>query len=203
MHTNSPAQHPQPAPILLVYASHFGQAQHISLVVAEQLRQHGLRTHCMALPANQTVTAIPGHWRAVLWIASVRYGRFAKSLSPMIQAQQKAAPHTPWGFASVSLTARKPDKRSPQSHRNTQQLLTPLQAAGLLPQWAAVFPGALRYPRYAWLDKQMIRLIMHITGGVTDTRCDIEYTDWDAVRAWADQIAASLQTDSQAPLQTP
>lgn len=182
-------------PVLLVYASHFGQAKQITLTIAEQLRQQGIAAHCMALPSGQAVQAIAGHWRAVLWIASVRYGRFAKSLAPFIQVQQAAAAQTPWGFASVSLTARKPEKRSPEAHRNTQQFLAHLQQQGLQPQWAAVFPGALRYPRYDWLDKYMIGLIMRITGGVTDTRLEVEYTDWDAVRAWASQIAATLQAD--------
>lgn len=182
-------------PILLVYASHFGQAKQITLAIAQQLRQQGIATHCMALPSGQAVQAIAGNWRAVLWIASVRYGRFAKSLAPFIQTQQAAAPQTPWGFASVSLTARKPEKRSPGTHHNTQQFLAALQQQGLAPQWAAVFPGALRYPRYGWLDRQMIRLIMRITGGVTDTGLEVEYTDWDAVRAWADTIARTCTAD--------
>jgi menaquinone-dependent protoporphyrinogen oxidase len=33
----------------------------------------------------------------------------------------------------------------------------------------AVFAGALRYPRYRWYDRFMIRLIMKMTGGETDT----------------------------------
>lgn len=188
-------QTPAQPPVLLVYASHFGQAKQITLAIAEQLRLHGVATHCTALPNGQAVQPIAGDWRAVLWVGSVRYGHFAQSLAPFIQAQQAAAPQTPWGFASVSLTARKPEKRSPETHRNTQQFLAALQQQGLAPHWAAVFPGALRYPRYGWLDKQMIRLIMRITGGVTDTSQEVEYTDWDAVRVWADQIAAALQAD--------
>lgn len=181
-------------PILLAYASHFGQAKRIADALAEQLEQHGFATQCSALQADhQPSETIAGPWRAVLVIASVRYGHFAKTVAPFIQAQQAAAPHTPWGFASVSLTARKPEKRSPSSHLNTQKFLHELQSKGLQPEWCAVFAGALRYPLYGWLDKNMIRLIMHITGGVTDTRREVEYTDWDAVQAWADQIATALK----------
>jgi menaquinone-dependent protoporphyrinogen oxidase len=43
---------------------------------------------------------------------------------------------------------------------------------------SAVFAGALRYPRYRWYDRFMIRLIMKMTGGETDTRKEVVYTDW-------------------------
>ena len=41
-----------------------------------------------------------------------------------------------------------------------------------------MFAGALLYPRYKWIDRVMIQLIMKITGGETDTTKEIEYTDW-------------------------
>jgi menaquinone-dependent protoporphyrinogen IX oxidase len=43
-----------------------------------------------------------------------------------------------------------------------------------------VFAGALRYPRYRWYDRFMIRLIMKMTGGETDTSKEVVYTDWQA-----------------------
>jgi menaquinone-dependent protoporphyrinogen oxidase len=44
-----------------------------------------------------------------------------------------------------------------------------------------VFAGALRYPRYRWYDRFMIRLIMKMTGGETDTSKEVVYTDWQQV----------------------
>ena len=37
-----------------------------------------------------------------------------------------------------------------------------------------VFAGALLYPRYKWIDRVMIQLIMKITNGETDTTKEIE-----------------------------
>ena len=53
----------------------------------------------------------------------------------------------------------------------------------------AVFAGALRYPRYRWYDRFMIRLIMKMTGGETDTRKEVVYTDWQQVAHFAREIA--------------
>ncbi|MDI4702909.1 hypothetical protein MJI37_34760, partial [Salmonella enterica subsp. enterica serovar Cerro] len=37
------------------------------------------------------------------------------------------------------------------------------------PDYCAVIAGALRYPRYRWYDRLMIKLIMKMSGGETDT----------------------------------
>ena len=54
---------------------------------------------------------------------------------------------------------------------------------------ACYFAGALRYPRYRWYDRFMIRLIMKMTGGETDTRKEVVYTDWSQVASFAREIA--------------
>jgi menaquinone-dependent protoporphyrinogen oxidase len=54
-----------------------------------------------------------------------------------------------------------------------------------------VFAGALLYSKYGFVDKFMIRLIMKITGGETDTSKDIEYTDWHKVDDFALKIIQS------------
>ncbi len=54
---------------------------------------------------------------------------------------------------------------------------------------SAVFAGALRYPRYRWYDRFMIRLIMKMTGGETDTSKEVVYTDWKQVANFAREVA--------------
>jgi menaquinone-dependent protoporphyrinogen oxidase len=52
--------------------------------------------------------------------------------------------------------------------------------------------GRLDYPRYGWLDQQMIRFIMTLTRGPTDLRTSVEYTAWDVVDDVALRIAELL-----------
>ncbi|MGC9492492.1 flavodoxin domain-containing protein, partial [Vibrio genomosp. F10] len=47
------------------------------------------------------------------------------------------------------------------------------------------FAGALYYPRYKWIDRVMIRFIMKLTGGETDTTKEVEYTNWSKVSIFA------------------
>lgn len=52
-----------------------------------------------------------------------------------------------------------------------------------------MFAGALRYPRYRWYDRFMIRLIMKMTDGETDVSKEVVYTDWQQVGRFAREIA--------------
>jgi menaquinone-dependent protoporphyrinogen oxidase len=52
----------------------------------------------------------------------------------------------------------------------------------------AVFAGALLYSRYAWHERLIIRLIMWITNGPTDTSRDVDFTDWDRVRRFSNSV---------------
>ena len=69
-----------------------------------------------------------------------------------------------------------------------------METSGLRPRIATAVPGMLDYPRYGWFDRMMIRLIMKITGGPTDPKLTVEFTDWDLVDALADEIAALAET---------
>ncbi len=41
------------------------------------------------------------------------------------------------------------------------------------------------HPRYRWYDRFMIKLIMKMSGGETDTRKEVVYTDWEQVANFA------------------
>ncbi len=96
----------------------------------------------------------------------------------------------PSAFLGVCLTARKPEKRTPESNVYVRKFLakTPWQ-----PAMAAAVAGALLYPRYRWYDRWAIRFIMRITGGETDTSKEIVYTDWQQVEGLADDFAEQIK----------
>ena len=84
-----------------------------------------------------------------------------------------------------SLTARKEGKDTPEG---MSMCVSSFQRIKWTPAKVGVFAGALLYPRYKWIDRVMIQLIMKITGGETDTTKEIEYTDWGKVKAFAESL---------------
>ena len=56
----------------------------------------------------------------------------------------------------------------------------------------AVFAGKVDYPNYNVFDKYIIKLIMFITKGPTDTSQSYEFTDWSKVDSFARDIRSNL-----------
>jgi menaquinone-dependent protoporphyrinogen oxidase len=50
--------------------------------------------------------------------------------------------------------------------------------------------GALRYTKYNFFVRWMMKRIVAAAGGDTDTSRDYEYTDWQDLRAFADRFSA-------------
>jgi len=57
------------------------------------------------------------------------------------------------------------------------------------PNNKAVFAGKIDYPKYGFIDKQIIRFIMILTNGPTDTSKSYEFTDWSKVDQFAREIS--------------
>ena len=56
------------------------------------------------------------------------------------------------------------------------------------PKSLAVFAGKIDYPKYNFIDKHMIRFIMWMTKGPTDTKNTYEFTDWSKVDSFAVKV---------------
>jgi menaquinone-dependent protoporphyrinogen oxidase len=119
--------------------------------------------------------------------ASIRYGRHSKSVFEFISSMLPLLEAKPNAFFSVNIVARKPEKNRPETN---PYLLKFLGQVAWRPKELAVFAGKLDYPKYGFLDRQMIRLIMWITNGPTDPATVVEYTDWPSVDGFARRVSA-------------
>jgi menaquinone-dependent protoporphyrinogen oxidase len=116
-----------------------------------------------------------------------------KEAEELLTLYGQVSPAPPLALASVNLTARKPGKDTAEGNAYLRKWIIRRQ---LKPALATAIAGRLDYPRYGWLDRQMIRLIMKMTGGPTDPQAQVEYTSWEAVDRFASAIAdlADAQT---------
>jgi protoporphyrinogen oxidase (EC 1.3.3.4) len=170
--------------VLILFSTRDGQTREIAASLASELKDQALDVDMVNMHRAETIA-----WQdydGVVIGASIRYGRFHSSLDNFVKKHQQALKQLPGAFYSVNLVARKPEKCSPQTNSYTRKFLlnSPWQ-----PDRCAVFAGALRYPRYKWYDRIMIRLIMKMTGGETDTSKEVVYTDWQQVANFAHEIA--------------
>lgn len=182
---------------LILYSSRSGQTEKIARHIASVLDNPGAQSVTRDIIASKVaVTLINLHevtmvdlsqYQCVVIGASIRYGHFHKSLNAFIKKHYQMLNAMPGAFYSVNLTARKAEKRTPQTNIYTRKFL---QSSLWQPDLCDVFAGAVRYPQYTWYQRLMVRLIMTITGGETDTTKEIEYTDWQQVSHFARQISS-------------
>lgn len=199
--TDDPSHDPQridgpPRPPMVFYATRDGQSRRIALRICERLAAHGIGVAPRDLAGAWPVAEELASAAVVVLVAAVRYGRHLPEARRFLACYRALAPAPALALASVNLTARKPGKSS----ANTNPYLRKLVAqTGCRPVAAAAFAGRLDYPRYGWLDRQLIRSIMWLTGGPTDPGACVEYTAWDAVDAFAARVAElhALQTGAR------
>ena len=118
--------------------------------------------------------------------ASIRYGKHKPELYEYISENCDHLIDINASFFSVNVVARKPKKNTPLTNPYVQKFLSISQWH---PSLIGVFAGKIDYPRYGVLDKFMIRLIMWITKGPTDTKNVYEFTNWDDVDSFAKKIS--------------
>jgi len=119
--------------------------------------------------------------------ASIRYGKHQPQVFDFIKRNQATLESKPSAFFSVNVVARKPEKNQPETNPYLQKFLKKISWQ---PENLAVFAGKIDYPRYTFVDRQMIRLIMWMTKGPTDPTTTIEFTDWDKVDEFGRRIVA-------------
>jgi len=169
--------------VLILFSSRDGQTREITAYIMKRLQS---QQECDSINILHAQAIDWTMYDRVLIGASIRYGHFHPKVMKFVKQHQLELRQRPSGFFSVNLTARKPEKCTPQTNAYTRKFLrqSPWQ-----PDCCAVFAGALRYPRYGFFDRMMIQLIMRMTGGETDSTKEVDYTDWDKVGNFADEFA--------------
>lgn len=169
---------------LILYSTREGQTREIATRLGVELKAMGRESDIRNLHGIDDISW--GEYDRVVIGASIHYGHFNRAVNQFIARYQQQLSEIPSAFFSVNLVARKPEKSTPETNPYTHKFL---MNSPWKPGCCAVFAGALRYPRYGWLDKFMIRLIMKMTDGETDTRKEVVYTDWQQVAQFAAEIA--------------
>ncbi len=114
--------------------------------------------------------------------ASIRYGKHSKELYNFIKVNQNILNNKETSFFSVNVVARKQEKNTPDTNPYIKKFLT---ISKWKPKKIAVFAGKVDYPNYGFFDKYIIKFIMFLTNGPTDTSKSYEFTDWSKVEDFA------------------
>ena len=117
--------------------------------------------------------------------ASIRYGKHSNELYRFINLNKNILDQKKGAFFSVNVVARKPEKNTAETNPYINKFL---KISKWRPNKIKVFAGKVDYPNYNFFDKYIIRLIMFITNGPTDTSQSYEFTDWSKVDDFSEEL---------------
>tara|TARA_Y100001935_G_C17028942_1_gene371516 strand:+ start:102 stop:620 length:519 start_codon:yes stop_codon:yes gene_type:complete len=117
--------------------------------------------------------------------ASIRYGKHSAKLYKFIEINKSLLDQKQSIFFSVNVVARKPEKNTPGTNPYIKKFL---KISNWRPNKIGVFAGKVDYPNYNFFDKYVIKFIMFLTNGPTDTSQSFEFTDWSKVDEFAKEL---------------
>ena len=164
---------------LFLYSTTDGHTKRICEYIGNILKQqnHEIKIEPISLELKKL-----SEYDAIILGASIRYGKHQKSVFNFINKHKDLLEIKKSAFFSVNVVARKSEKNSPNTNPYMKKFL---KTSSWQPNKLGVFAGKVDYPSYKFFDKYIIKMIMWITKGPTDTSQSYEFTDWNAVKNFA------------------
>jgi menaquinone-dependent protoporphyrinogen oxidase len=164
---------------LFLYSTTDGHTKRICEYIGNILKQqnHEIKIEPISLELKKL-----SEYDAIILGASIRYGKHQKSIFNFINKHKDLLETKKSAFFSVNVVARKSEKNSPNTNPYMKKFL---KTSNWQPNKLGVFAGKVDYPSYKFFDKYIIKMIMWITKGPTDTSQSYEFTDWKVVENFA------------------
>ena len=170
---------------LIIYSSTDGQTK----IICEKIKNFSKNSESIKLISLEEAHDFNlQSYEDIIIGASIRYGKHNKNLYKFISSNKETLEKKRSAFFSVNVVARKPEKNTPETNPYMKNFL---KISNWKPDKLGVFAGKVNYPNYSFFDKYIIRLIMFITKGPTDTSKSFEFTDWSKVEDFARELNLS------------
>lgn len=164
---------------LIIYSTTDGHTRKIGQRLQQVIAQAGQEAVLVSVRDEAQVDLAT--FDTIVIGASIRYGLYKPAIIDFVVRNRPLLDSKPNAFFSVNIVARKAEKRQPDTNPYMQKFI---KQTAWQPKELAVFAGKLDYPKYRFVDRQLIRLIMLMTKGPTDPNAVIEFTDWQQVEAF-------------------
>lgn len=134
---------------------------------------------------------------AVVLGAPVRVGSHHKKAIRFAQGNRGRLDALPTAFFTVCLSAQGQTDQARAEVAGYEKAI--VEKTGWTPGRCTAFAGAMPYRQFNFLLRFMMKRIVGSQGGPADTSRDHVLTDWEAVDAFADEFADSLEERDTAP----
>lgn len=178
------------ARVLVVYESKYGQTRKIANFIAGVLRDAGNSVDL--LEAHQKEVVGLSKYDGVIVGGAVYASGFPRKLQHWVHAHSEVLNKKPTAFYSVCLGVM---DKNPKVQKEEREIVQGFfrKTAWTPKQWK-IFAGGLKYSKYNWIIKSLMKRIAKKEGADADTTHDYEYTNWNEVTDFTEQFLATLKT---------
>ena len=168
---------------LIIYSSTDGHTKTICERILNYLNN---KTEVKIMSLDEATKFDLSTFNRIIIGASIRYGKHSKKLYKFIKLNKSVLDQKNSIFFSVNVVARKLEKNTPETNPYIKKFL---EISNWRPKKIGVFAGRVDYPNYGFFDKYVIKFIMFLTNGPTDTSQSYEFTDWSKVDEFAKELS--------------
>ena len=168
--------------ILILYSSIDGHTKKICSFISNKLKQNHI-IEMSEINNDQNVKF--DIYDFIIIGASIRYGTYRKSFLKFINENHIELQNSKSAFFSVNIVARKKEKNSINTNPYIKKFF---RLSKWKPNIVEVFAGKLDYPKYNFFNKNIIKFIMWVSNGPTQTDTVVEFTNWNDVKKFANKI---------------
>jgi len=163
--------------LLVIYDTYDGQTEKIANAMTEAARclGHEAEAERVEFMSGHLVTSFLD---AVIIGGPIHAGAHSRPLRDFIKTNETQLRMIPSAFFSVSMSAAGTEDQRDDANRCMNKFL---ESVNFEPLERIILPGALKYQRYGRFKRFLMKRIVGIAGGETDTSQDHEYTNWAEV----------------------
>lgn len=176
--------------VLILYASTHGQTEKIASKLAFSMGLNDLDVSTRDVYEHSGET--PDGYDAVAIAASVHAGHHQREIVNWVHRNIDGLSTRPSAFISVSLTSAESDEAARATSRKYIEDF--IRDTRWQPDHAIPMAGALLYREYNPFTRTLMRLIMKRGNHPTDSSQDYEYTDWDALTRFAEELSVDFKS---------
>jgi menaquinone-dependent protoporphyrinogen oxidase len=182
--------------ILVFYATTDGHTAKIAQRLGEDLREAGATVHVADAGVGH-VDPQPRDYDAVIVAASLHFGEYQSAIDRWVRRRHQELTAMPTAFLSVGLAMLQPEADVLKDLGALQEHF--FATTRWRPTFCRNVAGALPFSRYGWLRRRTVQKVARKAGMETDTSRDYEFTDWDELRAFAQQFVLRVERARRVP----
>ena len=172
--------------ILVLYATVEGHSRKVATRIAEHLDDRNYRT--VIGDVREPGFTVPATFDAAFICAPIHAGRYPEPIARFIEDWKDALALVPTGFVSISLSIY---SHNPEESAEAQTFPEKLSMrTGFYASHVHHAAGALKYLENEYFKRCLMRQIAENEGVPVDMSRDYEFTDWDALEGFVDDVLA-------------